>query len=421
MNENIFFNVSSIDENIKLTPPQDSIAYYPISQQKMQYIFFNKKQLLLMYHLLRFSYFDREIIKNIYHSLEPNRILQSSWLQSCIGNRSYPISIYPEFKDGRKKIYYLNKKFAKWLLDTLTLPKFSEFYEMAKSTEYDFSLYSIKSNNLYGGKPRTVNIHDLKTRRLCASIAKEISQRLSGISFESLNIQYSFPTNRKVITLLPDAVIFINGVPFYIEYDRNTELHFQLLSKVIGYFTESYYKNGTVFFVFDELGKPLRNEFHRRVKTFLSKVETTFYQDTNKTYYDMLEENNVTLVANPAEFSVSQIAHHIIKTFYEEHIPKLTIDKVSGLGGLPFEILEITENHNSFFHYEVKVMDDSYEESLIPVLEVSYITAGFALQLEQIYQEYNAQYKHVALRFDRAINAQFYPLPHQNFFIPIFI
>ena len=45
---------------------------------------------------------------------------------------------------------------------------------LTTTTEYDRSVYSIVSNNLLGGKPQTVNIHDLETRRLVAKILNKL-------------------------------------------------------------------------------------------------------------------------------------------------------------------------------------------------------------------------------------------------------
>lgn len=89
-----------------------------------------------------------------------------------------------------------------------------------------------------GGKRwhRKIHLHDYHTRRLALKIGRRIVEQCTDLSPRKLNITYFFPFNRKLISLVPDAVIFVRGQRYFIEYDRNTEPHFKLLRKDIGIF-----------------------------------------------------------------------------------------------------------------------------------------------------------------------------------------
>ena len=86
---------------------------------------------------------------------------------------------------------------------------------LTTTTEYDRSVYSIVSNNLLGGKPQTVNIHDLETRRLVAKILNKLFFKNQDKSVYDLNIQVVFPISRVNLLLVPDAVVFVNDNPFF--------------------------------------------------------------------------------------------------------------------------------------------------------------------------------------------------------------
>lgn len=85
---------------------------------------------------------------------------------------------------------------------------------LTTTTEYDRSVYSIVSNNLLGGKPQTVNIHDLETRCLVAKILNKLFVKNKDKSVYDLNIQVVFPISRVNLLMVPDAVIFVNDKPF---------------------------------------------------------------------------------------------------------------------------------------------------------------------------------------------------------------
>ena len=85
---------------------------------------------------------------------------------------------------------------------------------LTTTTEYDRSVYSIVSNNLLGGKPQTVNIHDLETRHLVAKILNKLFFKNQDKSVYDLNIQVVFPISRVNLLMVPDAVVFVNDSPF---------------------------------------------------------------------------------------------------------------------------------------------------------------------------------------------------------------
>ena len=131
---------------------------------------------------------------------------------------------------------------------------------------------------------------------MCLKIGRELIDRLPDISPRELNITYFFPTNRELISVVPDAVIFVQGERYYLEYDRNTEQHYKLLAKIIGYFEETYYAGDNIFFVFDNIAKPRNNLLHKRVENFISNVNQIKYNDTGLTYFEQAQRNQVSLL-----------------------------------------------------------------------------------------------------------------------------
>lgn len=406
----------NLDIPLNTRIPKHTIAYYRRNNKSKKYIYFTKEKLLLVYHLNRFSFFDREIADNIYMSLTGGKKIANNWFSSLVGGDStYPFSVHPTFKDSKKTVYYINRRFSKWVI--ATIKKFPPLSELTRVTEYTHSLYSIETNNLYGGKPKTVNIHDLNARRYASRIAVEITQRCSHLSSDELNIQYAFPSNRKAITLLPDAALFVCGKVFYLEYDRNTEAHYQLLGKIIAYFSEKHYKHSRVCFIFDNLGKKYsEGDYHYdmnpRVVRFIQNIESKFYRETDKTFYDFLRGSDVSVLATPSVHATSQIAYYILDVL--GLAPPVTNDM---LVNAPYDVLDVVEaEKDSPFDVMLKVYNDFFEEIEIPVIRSPYVLVGIDKWLDNLYNEYHEQYDHIAIAFDKEVTSQYYPLPHNNYF-----
>lgn len=275
--------------------PKDVVAYYLPSPNGAKKIYFTRDTILLMYHLIRLRYFSREMILDQYYILT-GKELNNRTLYSFIGNSRMPLSHFEDnYRIGKTKFLYVPKYFADWLLDIIhEIPGLTE---LTKVTEFKGSHYSLKTNKMIGGKDgiRKIHLHDYHTRRLALKIGRRIVEQCTDLSPRELNITYFFPFNRKLISLVPDAVIFVRGQRYLIEYDRNTEPHFKLLGKIMGYFQMKYYRGDTIFFVFDNISEPKDNRLHVRIVNFIDNLYTVPFGDSGFSYYEKTQENNVTL------------------------------------------------------------------------------------------------------------------------------
>ena len=174
---------------------------------------FSEEELIIFYHLLRFGYFDKEIVDLIYTAVTRKSKTPNSWFYRLVGKVNHPILACSDARSGKRKIYYLNKGFSTWLLTMIN--GIDKIRLLTTTTEYDRSVYSIVSNNLLGGKPQTVNIHDLETRRLVAKILNKLFFKNQDKSVYDLNIQVVFPISRVNLLMVPDAVVFVNDNPFF--------------------------------------------------------------------------------------------------------------------------------------------------------------------------------------------------------------
>ena len=255
--------------------PKDAVAYY-LPTPNSERIYFTRDTILLMYHLIRLRYFSREMILDQYYILT-GKELNNRTLYSFIGNSRMPLSHFEDnYRIGKTKFLYVPKYFADWLLDIIhEIPGLTE---LTNVTEFQGSHYSLKTNKMIGGKDgiRKIHLHDYHTRRLALKIGRRIVEQCTDLSPRELNITYFFPFNRKLISLVPDAVIFVRGQRYLIEYDRNTEPHFKLLGKIMGYFQKKYYRGDTIFFVFDNISDPKDNRLHVRIVNFIDNLYTFF-------------------------------------------------------------------------------------------------------------------------------------------------
>lgn len=397
---------------------KEAVAIYAPKSIYPNYILFTDKQFLLMYHLLRFGYFDREIADNLNFSLTGNKAISNKWFYSCLGNRNYPISVYQEGKDGRKKIYYLNRHFSEWLLEQL--PRLDVLRFLVSSIDGRL-LHSLKANRHIGQKPKSVHLHNLGIRRYVSRVVRELSARVADVSYERLNYQFSFPINHRLNSLLPDAVVSVMGRDFYFEYDRNNEAHFKLLGKTIGYYAESYYRDSSVFFIFDNISDPSDNMLHQRPETFLRNLHKLKITGSELTYSDRLSANSVSLYLSPAVNAIEQIAHAIMLEL--GMLPDLSEDLVSSsLNGLPYELISVRESDETGgVSYMIQVRDNDFELIELPIIRVAYLWVGLPTLLESLSESYRGRYKHVCLLFDSSLKQQFYPLPDDGFFLPLFL
>ena len=405
--------------------PKDVVAYYLPSPNGAKKIYFTRDTILLMYHLIRLRYFSREMILDQYYILT-GKELNNRTLYSFIGNSRMPLSHFEDnYRIGKTKFLYVPKYFADWLLDIIhEIPGLTE---LTKVTEFKGSHYSLKKNKMIGGKDgiRKIHLHDYHTRRLALKIGRRIVEQSTDLSPRELNITYFFPFNRKLISLVPDAVIFVRGQRYLIEYDRNTEPHFKLLGKIMGYFQMKYYRGDTIFFVFDNISEPKDNRLHVRVVNFIDNLYTVPFGDTGFSYYEKTQENTVTLFALPEVNALSQITeaimHDIVIDEHQENerlLEKCITERI-----IPYDIVlvELVKDNDSPFSLFLTYIDDFYDEVKMPLVKLSYGDVSNHDYFEKLYERYKDEYGRVGLVFSSEITKQYYKIPHNDFLMSLYI
>lgn len=405
--------------------PKDVVAYYLPSPNGAKKIYFTRDTILLMYHLIRLRYFSREMILDQYYILT-GKELNNRTLYSFIGNSRMPLSHFEDnYRIGKTKFLYVPKYFADWLLDIIhEIPGLTE---LIKVTEFKGSHYSLKTNKMIGGKDgiRKIHLHDYHTRRLALKIGRRIVEQCTDLSPRELNITYFFPFNRKLISLVPDAVIFVNGQRYLIEYDRNTEPHFKLLGKIMGYFQMKYYRGDTIFFVFDNISEPKDNRLHVRIVNFIDNLYTVPFGDSGFSYYEKTQENNVTLFALPEVNALSQITEAIMHDIVidERQENERLLEKCITERIIPYDIVlvELVKDNDSPFSLFLTYLDDFYDEVKMPLVKLSYGDVSNHDYFEKLYERYKDEYERVGLVFSSEITKQYYQIPHNDFFMSLYI
>jgi len=401
--------------------PKDVVAYYLPNPNSEKRIYFTRDTILLMYHLIRLRYFSREMILDQYYILT-GKELNNKTLYSFIGNSRMPLSHFEDnYRIGKTKFLYVPKYFADWLLDIIhEIPGLTE---LTKVTEFKGSHYSLKTNKMIGGKDgiRKIHLHDYHTRRLALKIGRRIVEQCTDLSPRELNITYFFPFNRKLISLVPDAVIFVRGQRYLIEYDRNTEPHFKLLGKIMGYFQMKYYRGDTIFFVFDNISEPKDNRLHVRIVNFIDNLYTVPFGNSGFSYYEKTQENNVTLFALPEVNALSQITEAIMHDIVidERQENERLLEKCITERIIPYDIVlvELVKDNDSPFSLFLTYLDDFYDEVKMPLVKLSYGDVSNHDYFEKLYERYKDEYERVGLVFSSEITKQYYQIPHNDFII----
>ena len=405
--------------------PKDVVAYYLPNPNSEKKIYFTRDTILLMYHLIRLRYFSREMILDQYYILT-GKELNNKTLYSFIGNSRMPLSHFEDnYRIGKTKFLYVPKYFADWLLDIIhEIPGLTE---LTKVTEFKGSHYSLKTNKMIGGKDgiRKIHLHDYHTRRLALKIGRRIVEQCTDLSPRELNITYFFPFNRKLISLVPDAVIFVRGQRYLIEYDRNTEPHFKLLGKIMGYFQMKYYRGDTIFFVFDNISEPKDNRLHVRIVNFIDNLYTVPFGNSGFSYYEKTQENNVTLFALPEVNALSQITEAIMHDIVidERQENERLLEKCITERIIPYDIVlvELVKDNDSPFSLFLTYLDDFYDEVKMPLVKLSYGDVSNHDYFEKLYERYKDEYERVGLVFSSEITKQYYQIPHNDFLMSLYI
>lgn len=405
--------------------PKDAIAYYLPHPNGNKKVFFTKDTLLLMYHLVRLKFFSREMILDQYYILTGKELYNDA-LYNLIGNSRMPICYFkPSYNIGCTKFMYVPTVFATWLLDIIQ--EIPELAELTEVTEFKGSHYSLMTNKMRGGTYgiKSINIHDLNTRKLTLKIGRKIVEKSTDFSPRELNITCFFPTNPKLISLVPDAVIFVNGQRYFIEYDRNTEQHYKLLGKIIGYFEEKYYKGDTIFFVFANISEPKDNRLHKRVVNFIDNLYTVPFRDSGFSYYEKAQGNNVTLFALPEVNALSQITEVIIHDLTIDDSPEneRLLEKCKSDDILPYDVVsaELVEDNDSPFSLILTYIDDYFDEKKMPLIKLNYGDVSNHDYFEKLYERYKDEYTMVGVLFSSEITKQYYQMPHSDFFMELYI
>ena len=405
--------------------PKDVVAYYLPNPNSEKKIYFTRDTILLMYHLIRLRYFSREMILDQYYILT-GKELNNKTLYSFIGNSRMPLSHFEDnYRIGKTKFLYVPKYFADWLLDIIhEIPGLTELTEV---TEFRGSHYSLKTNKMIGGKDgiRKIHLHDYHTRKLALKIGRRIVEQCTDLSPRELNITYFFPFNRKLISLVPDAVIFVKGQRYFIEYDRNTEPHFKLLGKIWGYFEEKYYRGDTIFFVFDNISEPKDNRLHVRIMNFINNLYTVPFGDSGLFYYDKTQENNVTLFALPEVNALSQITEAIMHDIVTEDSQEneRLLHKCRTEYVLPYDVVsaELVEDPDSPFSLILTYIDDYFDKVKMPLVKLDYGDVSNYDYFEILYERYKDEYAMIGLLFSSEITKQYYIIPHSEFLMALYI
>lgn len=405
--------------------PKNVVAYYLPNPNSKKKIYFTRDTILLMYHLIRLKYFSREMILDQYYILT-GKELNNKTLYSFIGNSRMPLSHFEDnYRIGKTKFLYVPKYFADWLLDIIhEIPGLTELTEV---TEFRGSHYSLKTNKMIGGKDgiRKIHLHDYHTRRLALKIGRRIVEQCTDLSPRELNITYFFPFNRKLISLVPDAVIFVKGQRYFIEYDRNTEPHFKLLGKILGYFEEKYYRGDTIFFVFDNISEPKDNRLHVRIVNFIDNLYTVPFGDSGLFYYDKTQESNVTLFALPEVNALSQITEAIMHDIVTEDSQEneRLLHKCRTEYVLPYDVVsaELVEDLDSPFSLILTYIDDYFDKVKMPLVKLDYGNVSNYDYFEILYERYKDEYAMIGVVFSSEITKQYYIIPHSEFLMALYI
>lgn len=419
---NNFFNVSKPKIQRLPTLKKDTVAIYVLPKDTNgRYILFNKEQLVFLYHLLRFNYFDREIAENIYYISTRKEKLSLRTFQKFIGNKSYPLSIYEKKEVSKKitnkKLYYVNKKFASWLLDELL--KHADILKLLSVTEFNNSFHSLSANNIEGGKPKSINYHDYTIRKLMSHYARNISKSLINNTVDELNIQISFPVNKKISNILPDSTMFVFGKPFYFEYDNDTEQQYRLLSKVIRYIENTPFYDTNIYFIFKVADKKDDLSISKRIETFSNNVSSNYYHDIP--FLEHLKTNKINIYAYPIFQSVEPVKETILKKSLPNFQSILDVNLINNFSGFPYFVDELIKtSSDSDFDYVIKCQNDDFDTIEIPIKLFSYSEIGNSNKLQTLKQKYQHQYQNIAILFFGGLKTQFENI-NDNYFIPIYI
>lgn len=386
------------------------------------YFVFSKDEILLFYHLSRFQYFDREMLNDICFITSEDMKISKRKFYQLIGNRNYPISEFERLVD-RRKIYYLNRRFVTWIHKIMN----DDFFlnKKIQVTEFNKSYYSSSATNATGGNPIKIFKHDLNTKRYVLKIARSILEKVEQPNRELLNIQFAFPISKDKVSLVPDAALFVRGVCYFIEYDRNTEQQYKLLAKIIGYFQIDLYTGSHVFFIFDNISQSRYKGLHLRIRNFVRNITNKYFGESGYTFKELLLDANVKLLLSSYDCAISDVSFYIMK-----HL---------GLKFADIEQKQFTVKNerrdDDFIVEQVYSTSELYLDGIVllhdfidgkfnyPYIIMPYYQLDMYEKLEQIYLTYYdvTRYNKIILFFSKSLEDKEIEIPHSDFFIPKYI
>lgn len=386
--------------------PKGTVAFYRFfdrCDKENKYIFFDKDKLFICYQLLRFRYFDFEIAEDVSHSIHGTNLRR--WWKSLVGTNHYPISYERLMKDGRIKIYYFNKPFVSWLLQTIE--EYIQFQELFSITEKQNSIHSFKALGYSGGRPGRVNEHDLMTRKLTASILRRLGRLLGKDEASRLSLQVSFPVARNAYYVVPDSTIFIGENRYFIEYDNYTETHSQILSKLIRYVEEEAFYNSMIFFAFKTRNR--NTILSQRVTTFLNYVEKAMFDDS-LTINAALLEKGIKVSGIPISNAAEIIASNIYLSISQKNTPNIDKTNLFTSDSSIENILDISLSDLPEIDYLLEYEDDLYMTSYLPIIYLRYGHVGEENRINQIVSKYSNVYSKFGIVLHDNLTSQ-----HQQF------
>lgn len=361
------------------------ITYFQSKNKKDEPIYFTENRLKTIYYLLSFNYISREMIDKIHLSISGKK-MPVNWLQSLIGNRNFPLSEHKYFKDGRKKIYYFNRDFSIWVQSKITLfyPDLLPSFSTEQKVEEE--LYYFFSDKKMGIKKLSANQHDLSTRKVVCDV---LSMLLDDE--HDYNLQVILPYQLNSSYIVPDAVLFINGSPHYIEFDNLTETQTRLLGKVNTYASLPAFWYQNFYFVFRTMQNEKKNKIAPRVRNFVENIEKSdvlniIYEKKMKLYAYPLSSAGLAIYKAIAGNNKPPSLQVLQKEIKEEVESNFEI----------FVDLQPVESHASFDYY-LEILNDRYENKSVPGVFLDYGLIGNQRLLDELWKSSQNDYNRIAI------------------------
>lgn len=384
------------------------ITYFQPKNKKNEPIYFTENRLKTLYYLLSFNYISREMIDKIHFSISGKK-MPINWLQSLIGNRNLPLTEHKYFKDGRKKIYYFNKDFSLWIQSKITLfyPDLLPYFSTDQKIEEE--LYYFFSDKKMGIKKLSANQHDLSTRKVVCDVLSMILK-----DEKDFNVQVIFPYQLNSSYIVPDAVLFINGSPHYIEFDNLTETQTRLLGKVNTYASLAAFWCQNFYFVFRTMQNENKNVVAPRVRNFVENIE-------NSNVLNVLHKRKMNLYAYPLS-SASLAIYKAISGNNRPPILEILKQEIKNEVESNLEIfldLQQVETHAPFDYY-LEILNDRYENKSVPTLFLDYGLIGNQKLLDELWKSSQNDYERIAIIEDMDMKGDkfIYNLPcYSHYFV----